>query len=153
MAERWGLTHTRMVSDPGGETYLQKLGLFDPADRGGIALPGMVIIDPTGRETYRYCGRDFADRTNDDDLFEAIAALGLAPVEPEPWVPNVEVPGDLRGFFRPEDFPAYFRGNMYAAIAIAGRLEDPASKAVALQHRDMAKNTVDAWQQWKGTIR
>ncbi len=39
MARRWGLTHTRLVSDPGGELYLKSLGLFDPGERDGIALP------------------------------------------------------------------------------------------------------------------
>ena len=152
MARRWGLTHTRMVSDPGGEQFLQPLGLFDPEDRGGVALPAMVVIDPTGTEVYRYRGRDFADRTNDDDLWAALEQLGLAPVDPAPWVPTGAVPADLRGYFRPEDFALYFRGNMFAALAIAGRLEDPAARAVALQHRDMAKNTVEAWQLWKNHL-
>ncbi len=141
-----------MVSDPGGDAYLKPLALFDPDDRGGIALPAMIILDPAGNETYRYQGRDFADRTNDDDLWEALESLGLRAVDPGPVAVDTAVPDDLRGFFRPEDFAAYFRGNMFGAIAIAGRLEDPAAKAIALQHRDMAKNTVDAWQQWKDNI-
>jgi hypothetical protein len=149
MARRWGLTHTRMVADPGGERYLRPLGLFDPEDRGGIALPAMVAVASDGTEVYRYQGRDFADRTNDDDLYEALEALGLPPVDPAPWEPQVDVPDDLRGFFRPEDFAAYFRGNLFGAQAIAGRLDDPAAKAIALQHRDMSKATVDAWQKWQ----
>ena len=153
MAQRWGLTHIRMVADPGGETYLKPLGLFDPADRGGIALPAMVIIDPAGQETYRYQGRDFADRTNDDDLWAALGALGLAAISPAPIALDADEPDDLRGYFRPEDFAAYFRGNLFGALAIAGRLADPAAKAIALQHRDMAKRTVDAWQEWKDHLR
>ena len=73
MARRWGLSHSRIVSDPGGERYLQPLDLFNPNERNGIALPGMVIVDPDGTEMYRYQGRDFADRTNDVDLWEADA--------------------------------------------------------------------------------
>lgn len=153
MAARWGLTHTRMVSDPGGETYLQPLGLFDPDERGGIALPGMVILDPDGNEIYRYQGRDFADRTNDDDLFEALAGLGLDSVDPAPWVSDVEVPQDLKGFFGPDFYSVYFRGNMFGAIAISGRLDDPASKAIADQHRQMAQASVEAWDEWKSTLR
>lgn len=152
MARRWALHHTRMVSDPGGEVYLKRLAMFDPDERGGIALPGMVVIDPAGDEVYRYQGRDFADRTNDDDLWEALTALGLQSVDPEPWVPDVQVPADLRGVFRPQDFATYFRGNMFAAVAIARRLDEPTAKAIAAQHRDMAQSSVDAWQQWKHHI-
>lgn len=153
MARRWGLTHTNMVSDPGGETYLQPLGLFDPDERGGIALPGMVVLAPDGREIYRYQGRDFADRTNDDDLWAALEPLGLPAVDPPPWEPSVDVPDDLRGFFRPGDFAVFFRGNLFGAQAIAGRLPDPAAKAVASQHREMAKATVDAWQVWRDHVK
>ena len=137
---------------PRGERFLKPLDLFDPNDRGGIALPGVVVVDPAGAEVYRYRGRDFADRTNDDDLWDALAALNLPAVEPEAWNTGVAVPDDLRGYFRPEDFAAYFRGNMSGATAIAGRLTDQSAKAIAKQHRDMAKNTVDAWMRWKDTI-
>ncbi len=148
MADRWGLTHTAMISDPGGEEFLQSLDLFDPEDRGGIALPGMLIVDPDGVEVYRYQGRDFADRTNDDDLFDALDALGLPPVEPAPWQPTADVPDDLRGYFRPSDLGAYFRGNMFGAIAISGRLADESAQAIANEHRVMSKTTLDAWEQW-----
>ena len=33
----------------------------------------LAVVDPDGTEVYRYQGRDFADRTNDDDLWEADA--------------------------------------------------------------------------------
>ena len=106
-------------------------------------------IDQASQAIVDYCGRDFADRTNDDDLIAAVEALGLDPVEVPPNRPAVEVPADLGGFFRPEDFAAYFRGNLFGAQAIAGRLTVPDARAVALQHRDMAKATVDAWQEWR----
>ncbi len=149
MAERWGLTHTRMVSDPGGETYLKPLGLFDPDERDGIALPGMVIISPQGDEVYRYQGRDFADRTNDDDLFEALDGLDLDSVDPGPWTPIVKVSEELRGYFRPKDYGAYFRGNMFGAIAIAGRVQDSASKAMAKEHAAMSRSSNEAWDTWR----
>ncbi len=149
MAARWGLSHTRMVSDPGGETYLKALDLYDPVERDGIALPGMVIIDPDGNEVYRYQGRDFADRTNDDDLFEALAGLGLPAVDPGPWTADVEASDELRGYFRAKDYGAYFRGNMFGAIAIAGRVEDPASKAMAKEHAAMSRSSNEAWDTWR----
>ena len=153
MARRWGMTHTRFVADPGGERILQPLDLFDPDERGGIALPGMLVIDPDGREVYRYRGRDFADRTNDEDLWQALDALGSPAVDPPPWLPDVEVPDDLRGYFRPEDFNPYFRGNMFAAVAMEGRLGGSGeARHIARQHRQMSKSSLDAWQSWRKTL-
>ena len=151
MAERWGLSHTRMVSDPNGVDYLRPLELFDPAERDGIALPGMLIIAPDGEETYRYQGRDFADRTNDEDLFSALAELDLPPVSPEPWEPTSSAPDDLRGYFRTQDFGAYFRGNMFGAFAVAGRIQDPESKMLAKEHAAMSQASTQAWDHWRKT--
>jgi len=152
MATRWGLTHTRFVSDPGGESYLQPLQLFDPEERGGIALPGMVIITPGGDEVYRYQGRDYADRTNDDDLFEALSGLGLPEVAPAPWTPTPEVPEDLRGYFRSQDFLPYFKGNFYGAAAITGRLDTSEARAIAREHRAMSKANLDVWETWRKRV-
>jgi len=149
MAERWGFTHTTFMSDPGGEHILRPLGLFDADERGGVALPGMVIVDPDGNEVYRYQGRDFDDRTNDDDIWATLDAMALTAIDPPPWTPTVEVPDDLRGYFRPADFGAYFRGNMFGAIAIGGRLDDTASRAIAREHREMSKSNLEAWETWQ----
>jgi hypothetical protein len=148
MSERWGFTHTRFVSDPGGETYLQPLDLFNPEERGGIALPGMVIVTPDGEEVYRYQGRDFADRTNDDDIWKTLDELQLPAVDPAPWVPTADVPDDLTGYFRPKDFAPTFRGNHFGAKAIELRLEGPESKAIAKEHRLMSKSNLEAWADW-----
>jgi hypothetical protein len=152
MAMRWGFTHTRFVSDPGGERYLQALDLFDPDERGGIALPGMVIVDPDGVEVYRYQGRDFADRTNDDDIWATLDSLSLPPVDPDPWEPEAAVPDDLSGYFPPANFAVYFRGNMLGAIAIGGRLDDAASRAIAREHREMSRSNLEAWETWRATL-
>jgi hypothetical protein len=153
MAQRWGFTHTTFVSDPGGRRYLQPLGLFDPEERDGIALPGMVILDPGGGEVYRYQGRDFADRTNDDDIWATLATLSLPPIEPPTWSAAVEVPDDLRGYFRPTDFAAYFRGNMFGAVAIGRRVPDTESRALAKEHREMSKSNLEAWETWQPNTR
>ena len=145
MSQRWGLGPIQLVADPGGEAYLQKLGLYNPDDRGGIALPAMIVLAPSGEELYRYQGRDFADRTTDDDVFAALDGASLEAVDPGPWVPGTEVSDDLRGYFRPEDFGAYFRGNRFAAIAIGGRLPSKETAAVAREHRLMAEASLEAW--------
>ena len=145
MSTRWGLTHTRLVSDPGGEEILVPLGLYDPEERGGIARPGMLVIGPDGDEAYRYEGRDFADRTTDEDVYTALEGLGLPAADPGPWRPEAEVPADLDRFFRPSDFGPYFRGNRFAAIAIGGRLTERDARAVAREHRLMCEASLEAW--------
>ena len=152
MSQRWGLGPIALVSDPDGEKYLQPLGLFDPEDRGGIALPGMLVISPDGEERYRYQGRDFADRTTDDDVYAALDELDLQAVSPEPWAAAAEVPEDLSGFFRPSDFGPYFRGNKFGAIAIGGRLPSKETAAIAREHRLMADASLDAWTLHRETL-
>ncbi len=152
MSQRWGLGAMQLVSDPGGESHLQKLDLYDPDDRGGIALPAMFVLSPTGEELYRYQGRDFADRTTDDDVFAALEGANLEPVDPGPWTPSASPPDDLRGYFRPDDFGAYFRGNRFAAIAIGGRLPSKETAAVAREHRVMAEASLEAWDTHRKTL-
>lgn len=152
MAQRWGLPATRFVSDPGGERFLQPLGLYDPEERGGLGLTALVIVDADAEERYRYVGRDFADRTGDDDVLEALESLGLPPIEAPAWTYDVEVPSDLRGVFRPRDLPTYFRGNMFGALAIGWRVGDEDSRAIAKQHRLMSKSILDAHEQWSPNI-
>ncbi len=145
MFDRWPTPHVLYVSDPGGEQYLQPLGLFDPEERGGIALPGMLVIDPDGSEVYRYQGRDFADRTTDDEVFAALEELGLSAIEAPAGGPLGEVQDDLEGFFAPSRLSAYFAGNRFAAIAIGGRLADKEARAIAREHRLMVEATLEAW--------
>jgi len=147
MRSRWRLDDQLLVSDPGGETYLQPLGLFDPEERGGIALPGLLVITPDGGEAYRYQGRDFADRTTDDEMFAALEGLDLSAVDAPAGGPAGEAPDDMRGFFTPEMYGPYFRGNMFASIAISRRVDDPEARSTAKQHQAMAAATVEAWDE------
>lgn len=148
MARRWGLASSRFVSDPGGERFLQPLGLFDPEERDGIGLTALVIVDADGVERYRYAGSDFADRTHDDDVLDALDDFGLPAIEAPNWTYDAGVPDDLRGYFRPRDLGPYFRGNMYGALAIGWRLPDEASRDIAKQHRVMSKSILDALDVW-----
>ncbi|MEL7155846.1 MAG: hypothetical protein AAFN30_04525 [Actinomycetota bacterium] len=146
---RWKLDHQLLVADPGGADYLRPLDLYDPEARGGIAVPGVLVIAPDGTEVYRYRGRDFADRTTDAEMLAALEGLGLPAVEAPAGGPEATVPGDLKGFFTPEMLGPYYRGNMFGATAIGGRVADPEATAVAEQHRAMAKATLDAWDEVK----
>lgn len=150
MFARWPASHVRYVADPGGAAYLRPLGLFDPDERGGIAMPAMIVVAPDGSEAYRYVGRDFADRTTDDDVMAALEGLGLDPIDPPAGGPVADVPDELGGYFRPENLVMYIRGNRMAAAAIGGRLDDKAARAIAREHRLMCDATIEAWQHLAG---
>ena len=147
MFARWPTPHTRYVSDPGGERLLQPLGLFDPDDRGGIARPALLVIGPDGTETFRYQGRDFADRTHDNDVIEALEHLGLPPLTqaPEGGPTGIDIPDDLDRYFRPDHLWPYFRGNRFGAAAIGGRTDDHGFRSIAREHRLMADGILEAW--------
>lgn len=146
MFARWPTPHVQYVSDPGGERVLQRMAMFDPDERGGIALPGLFVIDPAGNEVFGYRGRDFADRTHDDDLFDALEALELGPIDaPDggPILADVEV--EQKGAFTPKLYGPYFSGNKFAAIAIGRRAETDEAKSLAREHSEMAQGMLDAW--------
>lgn len=148
MFQRWPTPHVLYVSDPGGEKYLRAMDMFDPDERDGIAMPGLFVIDPEGREVFGYRGRDFADRTHDADLLDVVDGLGLEPIEPPAGGP-VDADVDLAqsGAFRPELFGPYFAGNRFGAIAIGGRAEGDEATSLAREHRKMAESMLEAWKQ------
>ena len=150
MFARWPTPHVRYVSDPGGETYLRSLDLFDPEERGGIGKPAMIVLAPDGSEAFRYNGRDFADRTTDAEVYAALEGLGLDPIEPPAGGPIGEVPDDLGRYFDPANLSLYIRGNRFAAAAIGGRLADKEARAVARAHRLMCEETLTAWEALTG---
>ena len=144
MSARWPTPHVRYVSDPGGESILRPLDLFDPDERDGIALPAMVVFDPDGTEVFRYRGRDFADRTHDDDVFDALDALGLDAIDPPDGGPDG---GDVEqsGAFRPAALVPYFKGNRFGALAIQSRAEGDEARRLAKEHRQMCDAVLEAW--------
>lgn len=148
MFQRWPTPNVLYVSDPGGETYLKGIEMFDPDERDGLALPGLFVIDPDGNEAFGYRGRDFADRTHDEDVFEALEGLGLDAIEPPAGGPvgdGVEV--DQKGAFTPKLYGPYFTGNRFGAIAIGGRAEGDEARGLAREHRKMAEGMLDAWKE------
>lgn len=146
MFARWPTPHVLYVADPGGERFLRPLELFDPDERGGIAMPGLLVLDAGGEVVYRYVGRDFADRTTDEEALAALERLGLDPIEPPAGGPVRDVPDDLDRYFSPDHLVPYFKGNRFAAVAIGGRLTDSESRALAREHRLMCEATLAAWE-------
>jgi len=148
MYSRWPTPDVQYVSDPGGRSYLDPLGLFDPEERDGIALPGLLVIGPDGTEVFGYRGRDFADRTHDDDALSALESLGLDPIGDDvalggPHDPDVDV--DRQGAFTPRILVPYFKGNRFGAVAIQMRADGDEAKTLAKEHRQMCDAILDAW--------
>ncbi|MEO6652519.1 MAG: hypothetical protein ABIP17_07675 [Ilumatobacteraceae bacterium] len=146
MFDRWPTPNVLYVSDPDRSRIIEPLGLSDPNDERNLARPAMLVLDPDGSEVYRYVGRDFADRTTDDEVFAALEGLGLDPIEPPEGGPVADVPDDLGRFFSPAAMVPYFKGNRFAAAAIGGRTDDEGFRAVAREHRRMADETLAAWE-------
>ena len=131
MRRRWELPFP-IVSDPGGETYLQPMGLWNPDERGGIGVPAIVVLDQDGDEVGRLVSRDFADRPPELSSVIALAATAdLAPItHRSPWADSTE-PTEDPGAFRTDAFGTYFRAIQFATRALSSRLTDPGDIAEA----------------------
>lgn len=146
MFARWPTPNVLYVGDQDRSEIIQPLGLDDPDDERQIAKPAMLVIDPDGKEVYRYVGRDFADRTTDHEVFAALESLGLDAIEPPAGGPVGDVPDDLRRYFRPDHLVPYFKGNRFGAAAIGRRTDDEEFRAIAREHRQMADASLEAWE-------
>ncbi len=147
MFRRWPTPHVTYVSDPDGATHLRSIDMFDPDERGGIGRPGLFVIAPDSALAHAYRGHDFADRRHDDDVIQALEALGLEAIEPPPGGPvDATVDVDLQGAFTPAMFGGYFRGNRSAAVAIERRAGGDEARSLAREHREMCDAFLEAWR-------
>jgi hypothetical protein len=78
-----------------------------------------LIVDTSGEEVYRYVGRDFADRPDEDDLLGVVDALGLPATTQEPPVLDEPQPGETAA--RLEALGPYFSGARLAVYALRQR--------------------------------
>ena len=106
----------------------------------------LFVYAPDGHEAYRMRSRDFADRPNDDDLFDAVRNLGLTPMQLGP-APPVADPEEHDGALRVEAFGPYFRGIRFGTMALASRLTEESDRAEAMSMSAMATSFLDAWKQ------
>lgn len=152
LAERWHLPFP-IHADPGGERWMQPLDLWNPAERGGIGWPAVLVVDAEGTERARFRSRDFADRPPTlDDLVDAVRSLGAAPIDPPtPWE-HPEPPAEDPGALRPEAFGPYFRGIRFATIGLAGRLADERDRAEALRMSAMAAAFSEEWKERRDRV-
>ena len=149
MFDRWPLPNVLFVSDPEGSKYLRPLGLFDPVERGGLGLPALLVLEPSGTEVFRYTGGDFADRVADEAMFAALEELKLDPNPAPAGGPIADIPEELRGYFRPVSYTAYMNGSRTGSLALSRRVSDEEAKADLVAHTEQMQAALDAWASLK----
>lgn len=108
-----------ILSDPDRSRAITPLGFADDEDSRQIARPSALIVNPAGEEVYRFVGKDFADRPDEDSLLEAVAALDLQPTTQERPVRGDPEPGEKAYPF--EGLSPYFAGAGLTAYALRQR--------------------------------
>lgn len=147
MNRTWHLPF-RWVSDPTGERFAQPLDAWNPRARSGLFHPIVLLVAPDGEVLLRHRSRDFADRRDDADVLEVLGGLGLPgrPV-PDAWSPQGVVPQPTEAAFRSDAFGPYFRGLLFGARALLGRMRDEQDAAEVQQTVDMSASFTEAWKQ------
>jgi len=145
MNQAWHLPFP-WVSDPDGERLAKPLDAWNAEERGGLFHPLVLLLSPDGRELVRHRSRDFADRADDSDVFDALRELALPsrPV-PAPWAPQGVVAEPTGKAFRVAAFGPYFRGLMFGTKALAPRMTDETDAAEVRQVSAMASSFLEAW--------
>lgn len=111
-----------ILSDEGRDQAVIPFGFEDENDPRQISKPGVVVITPDGEIAFRYVGRDYADRPNEDDLLADLEKLGLSAVDqPEDPVGVLE-PGETA--IPGEGLKYYFSGAKFANLALRRRHRD-----------------------------
>jgi hypothetical protein len=111
-----------LLSDETKEEAVRPLGFDDAGDPRHISKPGVVIITPDGEIAYRFVGRDYADRPDEDDVLAALSELGLpATSQGRPEVGEIE-PGEKA--MPGEGLKYYFSGAKFATLVLRRRHRD-----------------------------
>ena len=108
-----------LLSDPGGEQAIKPYDLWNEQERGGIAHPAIVIVDPQGTVAFRSVSGDFADRMTEDEVVQAVRSLGLESTTQDP--PQVGEPDPGPQAMPVRAMGPYFRGVRFASIALGMR--------------------------------
>jgi hypothetical protein len=107
------------LSDPDRSQAIQPLGVADEKDERKISRPALVMLTPEGKEVFRFESRDFADRMPEEDVLEAVRALGFPPTTQEPPVIGPAEAGPRTLSLR--ELKVYYRGARFAAQAMGLR--------------------------------
>lgn len=108
-----------ILSDPDRSIIIEPEGLADPKDRRNIARPAMILLDPDGRERWRFVSRDFADRLLNDTVLDEVKSLGLpSTTQPPPEIGSA-VAGPAAMPF--DGLTFYLKGARFAALTMGLR--------------------------------
>ena len=111
-----------ILSDVDRDQAITPLGFADEKDPRLISRPGVVIVSPAGEIVYRFLGRDYADRPDEDDLLSELQSLGLAPTTQDSPELGRAAPGEKA--VSVEGLSHYFRGGKFATLAFRRRYRD-----------------------------
>ena len=111
-----------LLSDPDRSGAIEPYGVADPKDQRNIAVPPTVVVGTDGEEAFRTVARDFADRPMDDEVLDAVRALGLPPTGQD--APVLGPAEASPGAFKVEHMVPYYRGARFAAIAMGRRFPE-----------------------------
>lgn len=125
-----------VCSDPDGEALLKPFGAW--SEEEGRAAPVTILLAAGGDEQWRHDGTEPSDRPFDDDLLEALRALGAAP---RPAVEGVHEHVEPAASDREVGLPhahSFFKGSASAAGAIHRKTGDGYAERVAARATDYA---------------
>jgi AhpC/TSA family len=111
-----------ILSDGERDQAIRPLGFEDEGDVRQISRPGVAVISPDGEAVYRYVGRDYADRPDEDVLLADLEKLGLAATEQEKGQIGAIEPGEKA--IPGEGLRFYFSGAKFANLALRRRHRD-----------------------------
>ena len=118
-----------ILSDETKDEAVRPLGFDDEDDPRHISRPGVVVISPDGEVVFRYVGRDYADRPNEDEVIADLSELGLDPTDQDRDEIGPVQAGEKA--MPGEGLKFYFSGAKFANLALRRR------------HRDLGKDFAD----------
>ena len=111
-----------ILSDETKDKAVRPLGFDDENDPRQIARPGVVVISPQGEVVYRFIGRDYADRPDEDEVLRALDELGLDATSQERAELGPAEPGEKAMPYKGLKY--YFSGAKFATLALRRRHRD-----------------------------
>lgn len=110
-----------LLSDPDRSEAIEPYGVADPKDARSISRPAIFVVAPDSQVTFSVVSTDFADRSHEEAVIEALAQLELPATHPETIEVGTAEPGP---YAMPlHALEPYYRGAKYAGTAL--KMRDP----------------------------
>lgn len=110
-----------LLSDPDRSGAIEPYGVADVKDPRSISRPAIFVVAPDSSVTFSVISTDFADRSHEDAVIDALARMNLPTTNPEVIEIGHSQPG-------PHAMPVhalepYYRGAKFAGTAL--KMRDP----------------------------